>query len=88
MLQTKFLSAGSSKTEALKYTCELVSNIFLALNRFNLPDGSLSPYGQALAADVEGFVEQNEFAKMFFHQLKDQISRLNATYLVKLSIAF
>ena len=29
MLQTKFLSAGSSKKEALKYTCELVSNIFL-----------------------------------------------------------
>ena len=29
MLQTKFLSAGSSKKEALKYTCELVSSIFL-----------------------------------------------------------
>ena len=29
MLQTKFLSAGSSKKEALKYTCELVSKIFL-----------------------------------------------------------
>ena len=34
MLQTKFLSAGSSKNEALKYTCELVSNIFLEDSKY------------------------------------------------------
>ena len=36
MLQTKFLSAGSSQKEALKYTCEIVSKIFLKDN--NYPD--------------------------------------------------
>ena len=29
MLQTKFLSAGSSTEEALVYVCELASSIFL-----------------------------------------------------------
>ena len=36
MLQTKFLSAGSSQKEALKYTCEIVSKIFL--KDINYPD--------------------------------------------------
>ena len=36
MLQTKFLSAGSSQKEAIKYTCEIVSKIFL--KDANYPD--------------------------------------------------
>ena len=36
MLETKFLSAGSSHEEALKYACELTSRIFL--KDINFPD--------------------------------------------------
>ena len=72
MLQTKFLSAGSSKKEALKYTCELVSNIFL--------EDSNYPRVEKIDIRCESAKEAEELDKLLWDYPEDIILPHNLTH--------
>ena len=72
MLQTKFLSAGSSKKEALKYTCELVSNIFL--------EDSNYPRVKKIDIRCESAKEAEELDKLLWDYPEDIILPHNLTH--------